>query len=670
MTPTTAATASKSVVTSTASSVPACRGGHLQDLALNDVLVADGVVPCKKCEQTIHTLGKTHVERVRYNMAKKCDIAGQAERKQQLATTLLNSCYYEARSANVLKLRGKQYTLVTDAWMDTNGQSVIYYVALDEELAIFLESDYSESISHDALYLAGDIRRVMSKYSFICFVAVVTDNTVANRLVWTTVPEAIIVFSVSCSSAAAERNFSAHKSVHSQAPNHLQATSVEKLGNVACEACSCSLATVTAFKPGTEGELQITDCKSAENDSARDGENEKTIAKVNKLFVLCLLTTLFCVSLDITTVRLYHQPLFLDARSRNSACGTSCTIHVTVESPSAANPSLLFTSAAISLLSPPARKLAAKAQSTMDLSSMRVKELAEICRNFGLRTSGRKAELVERIQSNAMYQADVAAMAKMGISNGHGGSHSGSKRGSSSNYISSNKKPRNEKEDSAAIDAVFARFQDPEAEEASITDEGILALCDALGIDAQDPVMLALSCAMESTTMGVYTHTEFRRGMLKLHCKSIEDLRAKLSALRSQMRDRAEFSTIYSFTFGFSKDPTQKSLALELAVGLWDLLLPGHFQWRRHWLQYVRENSRSVVSKDLWLQVLDFGLQIKPDLSNYDENGAWPVLLDDFAAHMLELITKKGLQAVQQEEETMSSEGDKADDAENMVVDE
>ncbi|ETN24996.1 hypothetical protein PPTG_01141 [Phytophthora nicotianae INRA-310] len=123
------------------------------------------------------------------------------------------------------------------------------------------------------------------------------------------------------------------------------------------------------------------------------------------------------------------------------------------------------------------------------------------------------------------------------------------------------------------------------------------------------------------------------------------------------------------FTFGFSKDPTQKSLALELAIGLWDLLLPGHFHWRRHWLQYVRENSRSVVSKDLWLQVLDFGHQIKPDLSNYDENGAWPVLLDDFAAHMLELITKKGQEVVQQDEDTMSSEGDK-DDAENMIVDE
>ncbi|KAI9993617.1 hypothetical protein PInf_015902 [Phytophthora infestans] len=301
---------------------------------------------------------------------------------------------------------------------------------------------------------------------------------------------------------------------------------------------------------------------------------------------------------------------------------------------------------------------------------MRVKELAEICRKFGLRTSGRKAELVERIKSNATYQADVAAMAKMGISNGHSGSHSGTKRGSSNTYTSSNKKPRNEKAEEAAIDAAFARFQDPEAEEASITDDGILALCDALEIDAQDPVMLALSCAMESATMGVYTRSEFHRGMHKLDCQSIEDLRAKLPVLRHQMRDRAEFSTIYSFTFGFSKDPTQKSLALELAVGLWDLLLPGHFPWRRHWLQYVRENSRSVVSKDLWLQVLDFGHQINPDLSNYDENGAWPVLLDDFAAHMLDLITKKGLQAVQQEEDSMSSEDDKADEAENMIVDE
>ncbi|KAE8895101.1 hypothetical protein PF005_g1359 [Phytophthora fragariae] len=302
-----------------------------------------------------------------------------------------------------------------------------------------------------------------------------------------------------------------------------------------------------------------------------------------------------------------------------------------------------------------------------DLSRLRVKELTEICRNFGIRTSGRKAELVERIKANATYQADVAKMAKLGISNGH---HSGTKRSSGDDDGGSNKKQKNDREGDEAIDELFARFQDAEVEEASITEDGIFALCEALGIDAQDPVMLALSCAMESEMMGVYTRTEFRRGMHKLNCHSTEDLRATIPTLRAQMRDRAQFSTIYSFTLGFSKDPTQKSLALELAVGLWDLLLPGHFHWRHHWRQYVRKNSRSVVSKDLWLQVLDFGHQIKPDLSNYDENGAWPVLLDDFAAHMVELIKEKGLAAVQIEEKAMAADGDKTDEAENMVVDE
>ncbi|KAG1708900.1 hypothetical protein DVH05_022532 [Phytophthora capsici] len=306
----------------------------------------------------------------------------------------------------------------------------------------------------------------------------------------------------------------------------------------------------------------------------------------------------------------------------------------------------------------------------MDLSSLRVKELVEMCRSFGLRTSGRKAELVERIKANATYQADVAQLAKMDITNGSKNTHSGSKRSSSHKHTDSNKKPKNEHGDDAAIDELFSRFQDPEAEEDSITDEGILALCDALGIDAQDPVMLALSCMMEAATMGIYTRSEFRCGMHKLQCNSIESLRAKIPVVQKQMQDRDQFSSIYSFTFGFSKDPTQKSLALELAIGLWDLLLPGHFHWRRHWLQYVRENSRSVVSKDLWLQVLDFGHQIKPDLSNYDENGAWPVLLDDFAGHMLELISQKGLATVQQEENTMSTDADKTEGPENMIVDE
>ena len=92
---------------------------------------------------------------------------------------------------------------------------------------------------------------------------------------------------------------------------------------------------------------------------------------------------------------------------------------------------------------------------------------------------------------------------------------------------------------------LLARPLDPEAPD-TMTDDGILALCDALAIDAQDPVMLALSWTMDADAMCVFTRTEFVRGLEKLECKSIADVRAKLPSLRKKLHERQSFADIYS----------------------------------------------------------------------------------------------------------------------------
>jgi len=46
---------------------------------------------------------------------------------------------------------------------------------------------------------------------------------------------------------------------------------------------------------------------------------------------------------------------------------------------------------------------------------------------------------------------------------------------------------------------------------------------------------------------------------------------------------------------------------------------------------YLKEQtSYKSVNLDQWMNILEFSRTIRADFTNYDENGAWPVLLDEY----------------------------------------
>ncbi|ETP53823.1 hypothetical protein F442_01308 [Phytophthora nicotianae P10297] len=63
-------TQSASAAVATSKSPPT-KCGRRKGPAWDEVIAADGIVFCKKCERIIRQMGETHVERVRHRLQKK-----------------------------------------------------------------------------------------------------------------------------------------------------------------------------------------------------------------------------------------------------------------------------------------------------------------------------------------------------------------------------------------------------------------------------------------------------------------------------------------------------------------------------------------------------------------------------------------------------------------------
>lgn len=164
----------------------------------------------------------------------------------------------------------------------------------------------------------------------------------------------------------------------------------------------------------------------------------------------------------------------------------------------------------------------------------------------------------------------------------------------------------------------------------TIGPEGVEKLCKDLGVDPEDTVMLVLAWKLQAETMGFFTFHEWSKGMLSIDCDSTAKLKARLSGLKSLTSDSATFKKIYRYAFDFCRNQDQRQLDIDTAVTMLHLLLHGSWPLIDDFLEFLQSSKYKVLNRDQWCNVLEFSRSINPDLSNYDEDGAWPVLMDEF----------------------------------------
>ncbi|KAF5386568.1 hypothetical protein D9615_001903 [Tricholomella constricta] len=214
----------------------------------------------------------------------------------------------------------------------------------------------------------------------------------------------------------------------------------------------------------------------------------------------------------------------------------------------------------------------------------------------------------------------------------------------------------------ARSQALFNFYADDD-DSSVIGPEGYERLCTDAKIPLEGAAPLILAWQFGAKEMGRVTKDEWRKGTESLKISSlyafslvVRDLESLLifgnapekkakkeaynkSAYWKYCEDKkASFRKLYTFCFVFAKPEQSRNIEMETATALWSVLLVPQYPVMSEVVEFINERltEYKAANRDLWSMMLEFCETVDPNLSDYESDGAWPTLLDNF------VLWKKG----------------------------
>lgn len=121
---------------------------------------------------------------------------------------------------------------------------------------------------------------------------------------------------------------------------------------------------------------------------------------------------------------------------------------------------------------------------------------------------------------------------------------------------------------------------------------------------------------------------------------NISDMKARVEELRVLLYNDPDFyKAVYQYTFLFNLSEGTRVLPIETAVDNWMLLLKDRFALLDKWITFTTDVYGKAVTRDTWNMIYEFSIYADsdPNLEQYDEEGAWPSVIDEFVEYVKDL---------------------------------
>jgi len=194
------------------------------------------------------------------------------------------------------------------------------------------------------------------------------------------------------------------------------------------------------------------------------------------------------------------------------------------------------------------------------------------------------------------------------------------------------------KGDKSKIGKVFDKYADAKDKD-SMQGEPLGQFFRDVGVDPEKEGAVTLGAAykLKCKVLGEIKRSEFVDGFSAVGCDTIDKIKSEMNNVREMLKDKARFRDFYRWLFDFIKEESdRKSVDLEPAIEFMKCVLTPHFALCNEFIDFLKVQKVKTVTADVWTQTFEFARDIKTDLSNYELDGAWPVLFDEFVAWLQE----------------------------------